>query len=354
MGKKSLEERVLEEARCLSAEFKTHKSEPFDPHYIINNAVANVICSIAFGDRFEYNDAKFQRLLYLFDASLKAESGFLAQLLNDVPWLTKINWLVDYVLHTEHDLFAFLREMISDHKKTWNPDETRDFIDAYLLEMEKVKGDPNTSLNDSNLLFTTYDLFAAGSETTSTTLRWALLFMLLYPDIQSKVQEEIDRVLGREKSPTMANILEMPYTNAVIHEIQRFGDILPLALPHMTSRDMDIQGYFLPKGTTIITNLSSVLNDEQVWEKPYQFYPKHFLDENGKFVKQEAFMAFSAGRRNCVGEQLARMELFLFFTTLLQQFTFEIPKKQPRPRDDPVYAFTHSPHPYEICAVPRM
>ncbi|NWJ12004.1 CP2DH protein, partial [Crypturellus undulatus] len=86
------------------------------------------------------------------------------------------------------------------------------------------------------------------------------------------------------------------YTNAVIHEVQRYGDIVPVGLPHMTYRDIEFQGYFIPKGTTIITNLSSVLKDEAVWEKPHQFYPEHFLDENGQFVKREAFMPFSAGK----------------------------------------------------------
>ncbi|NWY63942.1 CP2D6 protein, partial [Erithacus rubecula] len=74
------------------------------------------------------------------------------------------------------------------------------------------------------------------------------------------------------------------------------------------------------QGTTIITNLSSVLKDETVWKKPNEFYPEHFLDAKGQFVKPEAFLPFSAGRRACPGEQLARMELFLFFTTLLQKF----------------------------------
>ncbi|XP_075038962.1 cytochrome P450 2D15-like [Mixophyes fleayi] len=353
MGKKSLEERVTEEAHCLCSVFRSQKGHPFDPCFLINNAVSNVICSIAFGDRYEYDDLKFQWLLRLFDAALKAESGLLAQILNEIPWLMNISWLVDHVLRPEYELIAFLEEMVSEHKKSWNPNYIRDFIDAYLVEMEKVK-DRGSSFTEANLLLTTYDLFGAGTETTSTTLRWALLYMLLYPDVQSKVHEEIDQVIGRERKPTMGDLLQMSYTNAVIHEIQRSGDIAPLALPHMTYRDMEIQGQFIPKGTTIITNLSSVLKDKQAWEKPLQFYPNHFLDENGKFVKREAFMPFSAGRRVCVGEQLARMELFLFFTTLLQQFSFEIPRDQPRPREDPLYAFTLSPHPYDLCAVARV
>ncbi|XP_018420812.1 PREDICTED: cytochrome P450 2D17-like [Nanorana parkeri] len=356
MGKKSVEERVAEEAQCLCTAFKSYKGHPFDPHYLIDNAVSNMICSITFGDRFEYDDAKFQKLLHLLDAALQNDSGFLAQVLNEVPWLLNIPWLADHVLQPDRESMAFLKEIISEHKKSWNPHYIRDFIDAYLLEMEKVEkgGESESSFTERNLLYSTYDLFTAGTGTTSTTLRWALLYMLLYPDIQEKIHEEIDEMIGRERKPAMADILEMPYTNAVIHEIQRCSDIAPLALPHMTYRDMEIRGCFIPKGTTIFTNISSVLKDEQVWEKPYQFYPKHFLDENGKFAKQEAFIPFSAGRRACLGEQLARMELFLFFTTLLQQFTFEIPNNQPRPRDDPTYAFLHYPHPYKICAVSRV
>ncbi|XP_056379796.1 cytochrome P450 2D17-like isoform X3 [Hyla sarda] len=352
MDKRSLEERVTEEAQCLCSAFKAQKDQ-FNPHFLINNAVANVICSIAFGDRFDYDDVKFRRLLHLLEEAFKAEFGLLAQILNEIPVLVNVPWLLNRVMQPGREVLELVKEIVSEHQKTWNPNNIRDFIDAYLVEMEKVKDDSSSNINERNLLVTTFDLFSAGTETTSTTLRWALLYMILYPDVQSKVQKEIDEVIGRERTPTMGDVLQMPYTYAVIHEVQRCGDIAPLGLPHMTYRDIEVKGYIIPKGTTVITNLSSVLKDQRVWEKPFQFYPKHFLDENGKFVKREAFMPFSAGRRSCLGEQLARMELFLFFTMLLQQLTFEIPNDQPRPREDPLYALTLSPHPYNIGVVPR-
>ncbi|CAN2391701.1 cytochrome P450 [Pristimantis euphronides] len=115
MGKKSLEERVTEEAQCLCAEFKSQKDQ-FDPRFLINNAVSNVICSIAFGDRFEYNDAKFQRLLRLFESALQAESGLLAQIINEIPILVKIPWIIDLVMKPEYEMLAFLQEMVSEHK----------------------------------------------------------------------------------------------------------------------------------------------------------------------------------------------------------------------------------------------
>lgn len=155
------------------------------------------------------------------------------------------------------------------------------------------------------------------------------------------------------RHPEMADQARMPFTNAVIHDVQRFADILPLGVPHKTSRDIEVQGFLIPKGTTLIINLSSVLKDETVWEKPLRFHPEHFLDAQGNFVKHEAFMPFSAGRRACLGEPLARMELFLFFTCLLQRFSFSVPAGQPRPSDHGVFGALTTPRPYQLCASPR-
>ncbi|CAJ0956998.1 unnamed protein product [Ranitomeya imitator] len=136
--------------------------------------------------------------------------------------------------------------------------------------------------------------------------------MALYPNIQVQVQQEIDLVVGRHRTPTFEERSSMPYTEAVLHEILRFCNIAPLGIFHATSRDTVVRGYSIPSGTTVITNLYSVHHDKKYWSDPEIFRPERFLDSSGQFAKREAFVPFSLGRRNCLGEPLARMELFLF------------------------------------------
>nr|XP_023486910.1 cytochrome P450 2D14 isoform X3 [Equus caballus] len=262
--------------------------------------------------------------------------------------------LVAKVFPGQRAFMAQLDELVAEHRITRDPAQPpRDLTDAFQDEVQKAKGNPESSFNDDNLRLVVADLFFAGMVTTSTTLAWALLLMILHPDVQRRVQQEIDEVIGQARRPEMGDQARMPFTMAVVHEVQRFADITPLGVPHMTSRDIEVQGFLIPKGTVFITNLSSVLKDETVWKKPFRFHPEHFLDAQGRFVKQEAFMPFSAGRRSCLGEPLARMELFLFFTCLLQRFSFSVPAGQPRPSDHGVFGAMVTPAPYQLCAEPR-
>ncbi|KAM5151824.1 cytochrome P450 2K6-like [Mantella aurantiaca] len=179
-----------------------------------------------------------------------------------------------------------------------------------------------------------------------------MLLMMKYPEIQKKVQEEIGAQIKQGQLPTADDRRNMPYTEAVIHEIQRFTNIIPLNLSHTTPSDVYFRGYCIPKGTDVIPFLTSVLHDRTQWETPDQFNPNNFLDEAGKFVKQDAFMPFSAGGRTCVGESLARMELFLFFTGLLQTFTFH-PPPGVSTEDislSPQTGFILCPMPHIVCA----
>ncbi|XP_007939911.1 cytochrome P450 2D17-like [Orycteropus afer afer] len=353
VGKKSLEQWVTEEAACLCAAFAAQAGRPFSPDVLLNKAVGNVIASLTHGRRFEYDDPVFLKLL-LVEAARTEETSSLRQVLNAFPVLLRIPGLASKVLSGPKEFMVLIHEMVAEHRETRDAAQPpRDLTDAFLDEVEKAKGNPESSFTEENLLLVVADLFFAGLVTTSTTLVWALLLMLLHPDVQRRVQEEIDEVIGQVRPPEMEDQARMPFTTAVVHEVQRFGDVVPLGVPHMTSRDTEVQGFLIPKGTTLIINLSSLLKDEAVWEQPFRFHPEHFLDAQGRFVKPEAFMPFSAGRRLCLGEPLARMELFLFFTCLLQRFSFSVPAGQPQPSDHGVYGLLVSPPPYQLCAVPR-
>ncbi|KAM6219185.1 cytochrome P450 2J2-like isoform 1-T1 [Rhynchocyon petersi] len=353
LGKKSLEERIQEEAHHLVKAIQEEQGQPFNPQFKINNAVSNIICSITFGERFEYEDSQFQEMLKLLDEILHLEAGMCCHLYNNYPSIMEfLPGAHQTVIRHWEKLKAFVSCVVENHKKDWNPDEPRDFIDAYLKEMTKYADNPTSTFDEENLITTTLDLFVAGTETTSTTLRWALLHMAMNPEIQEKVQAEIDRVIGHSKLPSIANRDHMPYTNAVIHEVQRMGNILPMNLPREVAFDMTVAGYYLPKGTRILTNLTALHRDPKEWATPDTFNPEHFL-ENGQFKKKESFLPFSIGKRVCLGEQLARTELFIFFTSFLQKFTFRPPANEKlnlKSRS----AVTLAPVSYRICAVPRV
>ncbi|XP_029110494.1 cytochrome P450 2J2-like [Scleropages formosus] len=353
LGKRSLESQIQVECRFLNDVIDKSQGQPFEPISVVNNAVANIISCLVFGDRFDYSDSYFQTLLKLINELLYLEGGIWAQLYNMFPWLMRrVPGPHKKIFSHLGILTDFVKLKIKEHKEDWDASTPRDYIDSFLSEMEKWKDDAEAGFNEDNLCFCTLDLFTAGTETTSTTLNWALLYMIKYPEIQEKVQAEIDQVLGSSRLATMADRANMPYTDAVIHEIQRMGNIVPLNLVRLTTKDTTLRGYTIPKGTMVMATLHSVLFDETEWETPFTFNPGHFLDAEGKFRRRDAFLPFSAGKRVCLGEQLARMELFLFFTSLLQRFTFS-PPPGVEPTLESKVGVTHSPKPYKLCAVPR-
>ncbi|NWX91153.1 CP2J2 protein, partial [Nothoprocta ornata] len=156
---------------------------PFDPHFKINNAVSNVICSVSFGDRFEYHNERFQELLHLLDKAVVLHGHPVSQLNSFFPSIMKY---IPGPHHTISEIWkqlkSFVQTIIAKHKEDWQPTESRDFIDSYLQEIAKENG--SGCFSEENLVACMLDLFFAGTETTSTTLRWALLYMAAYPDIQ--------------------------------------------------------------------------------------------------------------------------------------------------------------------------
>ncbi|XP_041062090.1 cytochrome P450 2K1-like [Carcharodon carcharias] len=353
MGKKTIEDKIIEETDFLIKMIDSYKGQPFNPTIKLNSAAANIICSIVFGDRFDYEDEMFVSLVKKVNENIQLAGSTMVQLYNAFPFLGFLPGSHKIFFSNTKQSIAFFKNFFNKNRQKLDVNDLRSFIDAFMLRQQQELDNPNSYFHENNLTYTATNLFAAGMETTSTTIRWGMLLMMKYPEIQRKVHEEIIRVIGSERSPRAEDRKSLPYTDAVIHEIQRFGDIVPLSITHETTVDLNFKGYFIPKGTHVIPLLSSVLYDKTQWEKPNEFNPSHFLDVEGKFVKRDAFMPFSAGRRACVGETLAKMELFLFFTALIQKFKFQVPPNVSELGLESGVGFTSFPkYPY-VCAVRR-
>ncbi|KAJ7327062.1 hypothetical protein JRQ81_016821 [Phrynocephalus forsythii] len=355
LGKHSLEPKIIEEFKYVKEEILKYGKEPFNPFPIIGNAVSNVISSLALGRRFDYDDTEFKTMLKVMSRSLEISLNIHILLVNICPWLYYLPFGPFRELRRyELDITAFLKKIISQHRETLDAQNPRDFIDMYLLHAdEEKKTDSESSFNEEYLFFIIADLFIAGTDTTSNTLLWSLLYMSLHPHEQRKVQEEIDLVIGRDRPPSLADKARMPFTEATIMEVQRMTVVVPLSIPRMASESTVLQGYNIPKGSVIIPNLWSVHRDPKIWEKPDDFYPARFLDENGQLLKKETFIPFGIGKRVCMGEQLAKMELFLIFVSLLQSFTFRLPEDSQKPSMEGRFGLTLAPFPFNIIALKR-
>ncbi|VDP10510.1 unnamed protein product [Heligmosomoides polygyrus] len=192
------------------------------------------------------------------------------------------------------------------------------------------------------------DLFFAGMETTVTTLKWGFLLAVLHPNVQRRVQEELDNECAGT-AVTLADRPRLPYTQATINEIQRVANILPINLLRTVSEDVSIDGFEFPAKTLVIPQISILMNDESVFPDAKAFRPERFLGEDGKLRRVDEFLPFSVGKRQCLGESLARAELFLIFGNLLKRFEFR-PTPGSWPSKQRVFGLTVSPPQYE-CVV---
>ncbi|XP_006135820.2 cytochrome P450 2F2-like [Pelodiscus sinensis] len=325
MGKRTVEQRVQEEAWHLTQAVTEKQGHEFDPQPHLTRAVANVICSMVFGTRYSSDNKEFQELLRIIASYMCFFRSFHAQLYNIFSGIMHFLPGWHRRIFRDYDrLRVFVRAQVASHRSNLDPGAPHDFIDHFLLQQAKEQGKEQSEFGDENLVALTNNLFIGGIETTSNTIQFALLVLSKFPEVQARVHRELDRVVGRAQRPALRDRLQLPYTNAVLHELQRYLDLAPMSLPHTTTCPTAFRGYCIPQGTTIIPLLASVHFDPDSWETPEEFNPGHFLDENGAFRKRDTAMPFSAGKRMCLGQGLATVEIFLFVTTLLQSFTLEL------------------------------
>nr|CAD7588588.1 unnamed protein product [Timema genevievae] len=245
----------------------------------------------------------------------------------------------------------FLKNELEIHKSTFRPNDARDFMDVYLemLGSEQKK----SSFSESQLLAICMDMFMAGSETTSKSLGFGFLYLLLFPEVQKRAQAEIDAVVGRDRLPSLNDRPHMPYMEAMVLESVRMFMGRTFSIPHRAVKDTTLQGYNIPKDTMVICNFNGTLMNKMFWGDPENFRPERFLDEDGKVVIPDYYTPFGFGKHRCMGETLAKSNVFLFMAALLQNFTFSTPVGTMPPSTEAVDGVTPSPRPFQALVLSR-
>ncbi|XP_071790637.1 cytochrome P450 2U1-like [Asterias amurensis] len=354
LGKDNFAVNITTEICYLCDRLKANPTVPLDPNHSLNTAVSNIVCSIVYGTRYEYDSIRFKRMLALLQENF--ELAGMAGLVNFFPFLkyVPLSGFRKFRSNLQELISSLVTKSVREHLGTFNKNNIRDFIDAYLNEIRRRSSDGQTSpFTEDNLTWVIADLFAVGTETTALTLRWALLYMIAHPGVQCRVQEELDEVVGRARMPSMEERPRLNYTRAVISEIQRIRYIAAITVPRATTEDTKLYGYDIPKGTTVMPVMWAVMHNAKTWPEPDQFRPERFLDERGQYRKHEHFLPYGTGRRMCPGERLASMEVFLFFTHLLHQFNFTLPLGAPEPSLKGRMGITLAPEPFELIATCR-
>merc|ERR1719347_298644 len=349
-GKNELEVGIYKEARDLVDHMMSQGEVIKIDSSLFALPVLNVLWNMVAGQTFSRKDSGIQKLLDLNTFLFSSEIFMIAL---HAPWIRHVlpsisgyyKWLEGV-----NGIKNRIRQEVEEHEATLDMDNPRDFIDTYLIEM---KSNPDPEFNKEQLVMIGHDLMSAGSETVATTLNWIILYLTIQPTVQERCYQEIEETIGQQ-SVALSDTARLHYCQATIAEIQRVSQVAVSSIQHRVTKQVTLpSGHVVPAGTVAMTNIKKFLSDPELWDSPHLFSPERFLDSSGKFFRPDHFVPLGHGRRVCMGEPLARAELFIIFVCLVQRIRLEpVPGKIPRP-DKYSAGLTRCPHDFVVAVKHR-
>ncbi|CAG7721846.1 unnamed protein product [Allacma fusca] len=300
--------------------------EPIPIRNMFTHSILNSLWAIIMGYTFKKEDPQVKILRDLVQR-VTAIPGVIESIGMFNPWMSNLmpnftgvtSWVEAF-----QSLIAFVDGKVEERKQTRVKGHPRDMTDAFVDRMEDTNDPASTFFPAKNFLPNSMaEMLIAAIDTTSTAMEWIILYLTRHPDVQRKLQDEIFEVVSKTRLPTLSDRPNMPYTEAVINEVLRIAGLVPISLPHYTNVDVEVLGFFIPKDTLLIQNLWGIQHDPEVWDEPEEFRPERFLDGSGRFQKNENLVIFGPGKRTCLGDSVARDQLFIFVTRIFQRFFVE-------------------------------
>lgn len=300
----------------------------------LQEAALNNIMGTVFGKRFDVGSRKAAELRNM------VEEGF--QLLGEFNWADHLPWLRPLDPLRIHRRCAklvprvrsFVKSIIDEHRSNWNikknsrnsPDA--DFVDVLL----SLQGDSD-KLHDDDMIAVLWEMIFRGTDTTALLTEWTMAEVLLNDQVQSKVQEELDAVVGRGMSVRDEDIPRLPYLQAVVKETLRMHPPGPLlSWARLATRDVQLtaEAWRVPAGTTAMVNMWAITHDPNIWNSPFDFRPERFLDMDVDVRGSDLRLApFGGGRRVCPGKGLGLVTVHLWVAKLLHHFTWSPSARHP-------------------------
>ncbi|XP_043703971.1 flavonoid 3'-monooxygenase-like [Telopea speciosissima] len=237
-------------------------------------------------------------------------------------------------LHARFD--AFLNAIIAEHESSGvNGDGSQKHSDllSTLISLKNDADGEGGKLSDTEIKALLLDLFTAGTDTSSSTVEWALAELIRHPQIMAQAQQELDSVIGPDRLVTESDLPNLPYLQAIIKETFRLHPSTPLSLPRMATEGCEINGYHIPKDSTLLVNVWAISRDPEIWPEPLEFRPERFLPGSKQAhidIKGNDFevIPFGAGRRICAGMSLGLRMVQLLTATLVHAFDWVLPEAQ--------------------------
>ena len=356
-GIKATEEKVNGEVKNLLERIEATNGQPFSPKEHLAAVSLNMMSEWLFSKRFEFRDPTLKLLLnFSEEITFFLRQGNYYQIFPFLKYLpTSYMKSLKAWMKTRDDFFG---SELRHHRETFKATEDRDIVDSLLsaYENEKAKRRDRDLGTSDDIKFLMIDVLVGAADTTISFLTWFILYMAIHGNAQEKVHEELDRVVGRDRCPCWSDAEKLPFLQACICEAMRLSAFIPVLVPHKAIRDSSIDGYHIPKDTTVLFNLWRIHSNPSDWENPSMFKPERFLDDAGQFIGWDSapgFLPFGLGRRACVGQAMGKMQVFIVASRLLHHFNFGVPEGEPVPSVEGEESAVRYPRHYRVTARKR-
>ncbi|XP_048780297.2 cytochrome P450 2C31-like [Ostrea edulis] len=344
-GMHLLEDEILQKLADMKQFIRENEEKDLDPHDMVEEFLFKNLASLVAGT----TDRQLQGLMKEVDEN----SNDIATPMVDLAFRTfPFLQFLPLPVARKPSLVKFcIDEMMKTIKKITNE---RNIEKGMYYELQNAKEMYNHHLTDNQIKGILSNVVGGGFLTSRGTLMSLILLLVEHPKIQTKIQSEIDDVIG-EREAHIKDRNSCPFTEAVILETLRYISHAPLAIPHYTSEDCNIRGRMVGKGTTIITNLWTIHHSDE-WDDPFVFRPERFLDDSGLLLPathptRKRLLVFGFGKRACLGEVFAKNRAFLFLATMMQTCIIRKPLRDELSDLDPrmmMPGIVLQPPPYKV------